>query len=283
MQIIILRTPKGAKYAHFIAKEINLAGVQCYVTTVMEIESFIERNGFLPEDTLIHARTANPHKIYRLLNNLSEKGYRILNAPPTLQLTSDKFRTYLHAKEHGIACAESLKTRKEEAVSRIQEKLKEWGEIVVKPNVSKGQGEFCFKFHYQHSNLETIASIPTKELIIQKFINYHRLNRIIVLGKKALRKAVFYDEPLEGWKCSVCLNPFIKHHKSPPEDLINFAEDIAGKFNGEIFFIDIFTTPSGYVLNEINTSCSFVIHERISGENISKHIAEYLISQIKRV
>jgi glutathione synthase/RimK-type ligase-like ATP-grasp enzyme len=51
---------------------------------------------------------------------------------------------------------------------------------------------------------------------------------------------------------------------------------------GEINFIDVFETADGYVLSEINTACSLLIHERKAKEagsthwNIAGYIAEYL-------
>ena len=119
-------------------------------------------------------------------------------------------------------------------------------------------------------------------MVVQEHLKYDRLSRIIVVGFKALSDCIFYDEPKKGdWKCSVCLNPHIKHYKKPPFELLRLAEDIAVKFNSDICFIDIFSTKDGPILNEINTACSLIIHEKMSKINISKRIAKYLLSKIK--
>ncbi|MBU1137204.1 hypothetical protein KKD72_02460 [Patescibacteria group bacterium] len=278
-KVVIVRTKKGRKYAEFIAKEINLAGYYPETTTIKDLKDYLEKNNCSPNKTIIHARTAHPGQIYRILKNLENQGYRVINSAKTIKLTSDKFASCAYAKERKIPCAETIKINKENATEQIKEKIKRWKEVVVKPITSRGQGEFCFKFNKNNiAELSKINQIPAKELVIQKFINYQRLSRIIVIAFKSLKKAVFYDEPGNDWKCSVCLNPEIKRYKNPPEDLLRFAEDIAKKFNGEISFIDIFTTQEGYILNEINTACSLAIHERISGYNISKEIADYLLN-----
>ncbi len=276
---VIIRTIKGQKYADFIAKEINLADYRCGITNIKELREYLDKNKCSPKKTIIHSRTAYPDYTYRVLKNLEEQGYRIVNFPKAIKLTSDKFNSCIYAKDKNIPCAKTTKVYKNEAISFVEEKIKDWGRIVIKPITSQGQGKFCFKFDKTNiGQIKEIDKIPTEELVVQKFIDYSKLNRVIVVGYKALREAVFYDAPEQGWKCSVCLNPKIKCYKNPSEDLLKFAEDVAKKFNAEISFIDIFSTNNGYVLSEINTACSLVIHERVSGCNISKKIADYLLS-----
>ena len=278
-KIIIVKTVKGQRYADFIAKEVNLAGFRCGITDIKNLKEYLDKNKCFPKETIIHSRTAHPYYTYKTFKNLEEQGYRIINSPEAIKLTSDKFNSCIYAKGKNIPCAETIKIYKEEAISFVEEKIKEWGKVIVKPITSQGQGEFCFKFEDSNINeIEEINKILAKELIIQNFINYSRLNRIIVVGFKALEKAVFWDSPEHGWKCSVCLNPEIKCYKDPDKNLLEFAEDVAKKFKAEISFIDVFSTKGGYVLGEINTACSLIIHERISGYNISKKIADYLLS-----
>ena len=106
------------------------------------------------------------------------------------------------------------------------------------------------------------------------------MNRVLVIGKKSIDKAVFWDAPKENWKCSVCMNPKINCYESPPAELLEFAENIAKKLDSDVSFIDIFSTEKGYVLNEINTACNLEIHERISKYNISKEIVNHLLNKI---
>jgi glutathione synthase/RimK-type ligase-like ATP-grasp enzyme len=161
--------------------------------------------------------------------------------------------------------------------------LKNTKQVVLKPVVSQGQGIYCLKFNNKNLHKsDDIKKIPGEEIVIQEFLEYDRLSRVIVVGFNALEECIFYDEPKSNnWKCSVCLNPHIKHYKKPPYELLRLAEDIAIKFNSDVCFIDIFSTKNGLVLNEINTACNLIIHEGMSKCNISKKIADYLISKIK--
>lgn len=280
-KIVIVKTIKGQRYADFIAKDINLAGYHCGITNIKDLNEYLDKNNCPPKTTIIHPRTANPNYTYKVLKDLEGQGYRVINPPETIRLTSDKFSSCIYAKDKNILCAETNKVYKNEAVSFIEGKIKEWGKVVVKPITSQGQGKFCFKFDNTNiSQIKEVNKIPAKELVVQKFIDYLRLNRVIVIGYKALKRAVFYDTPDQEWKCSVCLNTKIKCYKNPDEGLLGFAENVAKKFKAEISFIDVFSTKGGYVLNEINTACSLIIHERISRCNISKKIADYLLSFI---
>lgn len=279
-KVVIVRTIKGSKYASFIAKEINLAGYRCGIVGIKELAAYLERSGCSPQKTIIHARTAHPDYTYKVLHQLEGQGYKVINSSEATRLTSDKYTSCLYAKDHDISCAETTKVSKAEAVEFIKEKVDKWPKVVVKPFTSQGQGEFCFM--YEASNLDQIDeinSIPAKELIVQKYIHHTRLSRVFVIGYKAIQEAVFWDAPDNNWKCSVCLNPNIKLDKNPDQTLLEFAESIAKKFKAEVSFIDIFSTENGYVLGEINTACSLVIHERLSGYNISKQIANYLLRQ----
>jgi len=280
-KIVIIKTTQGQRYADFIAKEVNLAGYRCGITDIKNLKEYLDKNKCSPKETIIHSRTAHPYYTYKVLKSFKEQGYKIINSPEVIKLTSNKFKSCVYAKDKNIPCAKTIRVYKNEAISSIEEKIKEWGRVVVKPITSQGQGEFCFKFDDTNINqIKEINEIPTKELIIQKFIDYSKLNRVIVIDYKALKEAVFYDTPDQGWKCSVCLNTKIKCYKNPDKDLLEFAENVAKKFKAEISFIDIFSTKDGYVLGEINTACSLIIHERISRYNISKKIADYLLSFI---
>lgn len=283
-KIVIIRTVKGQKYADFIAKEINLAGYRCGITDIRGLKEYLDKNKCSPQKTIIHTRTAGPNYIYKVLKELENQGYRIINSSEAIRLTSDKYQSCIFAQENSIPCADTFKISKEEASSFIKSKANEWKKIVLKPVTSQGQGQYAFMF--DENNLskidEKICAIPAKELIVQKYLDYSRLSRVIVIGFKTIKETVFYDEPGSNWKCSVCLNPEIKLFKNPPKELLKFAEDISRKFKAEICFVDIFTTDKKYVLNEINTACSLITHERISRYNISKGIADYLIKKIRK-
>jgi len=261
-----------------IADEIISAGFNCFLTTIIKVEELLQEKKLEPSNTTIHTRTAHPGQVYRILKKLEDKGYRVYNNPETTKLTSQKYLSCIQMEKYDLPCAITIKIKKSEAMKKVEELIPQWGKVIVKPLTSKGQGEYAFCFRQDNlSELGNINTIPADEVICQKYVDYTRLSRIIVIEFKALAGAVFFDEPGNGWKCSVCLNPNIKLYRNPPKELLNLAEKSARVFNGEIFFIDIFSTPKGFVLNEINTACSLILHQKISGVNIAKFIAQRLI------
>ena len=112
-KIVIIKTTKGQKYADFIAKEINLAGGVCGIIGIKSLEKYLEKNGCFPKETVIHSRTANPNKIYKILKNLEQQGYRIINSASAIKLTSDKFNSCVYAKEKEIPCAVLINEKRE--------------------------------------------------------------------------------------------------------------------------------------------------------------------------
>ncbi len=59
------------------------------------------------------------------------------------------------------------------------------------------------------------------------------------------------------------------------KELLELGEKTQKELGGQINYIDIFEKKDGtFVISEINTSCILFIHERLSGMNIAKKIAE---------
>tara|TARA_Y100000031_G_scaffold154904_1_gene204045 strand:+ start:1178 stop:2071 length:894 start_codon:yes stop_codon:yes gene_type:complete len=283
-KIVIVKTIEEDEYADFIIKEISLQGGNAVTTNIKNLKTYLNKNNCSPSKTIIHSRTAHPDYTYKVLKGLEDEGYKVINSAESIKLTSDKYNSCIFAKQQNLPCAQTVKISKQEAKSFIKEKIKDWNEVIVKPITSQGQGEFAFKFDQNNiDQINQIKAIKDSQLIVQEFINYQRLNRVIVINGRALEGAVFWDEPKDSWKCSVCLNPKVKVYQNPPKQLLELAETIADKFKAEISFIDIFTTAKGYVLNEINTACNLVINEKVSKYSISKDIANYLLNCAKKI
>ena len=282
-EIIIIRTKSGHKYAEAVAKKINNLGVECSKIVCWEdLESFMEQNECSPENTLFHFRTAGPNVNPKAFE-LEKQGYRVINSAKVLDRTSDKFKSYEWAHQQGIELPITKKGKREEIKEYIHNKGID--QFVLKPINSNGMGAFCFRSSLNDPELDNkLSDVPGKEIIIQEFVKYIKIFRVIVVGNKALDKAVFYDEPTsDDWKVSVCINPAMKLDKNPDPKLLTYAKHLADVFDSEVAFIDIYETKDGYVLSEINTACTLRLHEKKSGYSISNDIAEYLVSELKKI
>lgn len=281
-QIVIVRTEAGIQYAERIAQEIKKLGTECSIVCWKELEKFLDKNECIPLNTLLHFRAAGPSVNLKAFN-LENLGYRLVNSARVLDRTSDKYKSFEWAKEKGFALPVTKKVAPDEIKKLIN--TLEFEKFVLKPINSKHQGALCFRsFRGDKQIDEKLSQVPGEEVILQEFIEYKKIYRVIVVGKKPLDQAVFYDEPSPNrWKVSVCLNPDIKFDKNPDPKLLRYAKDLAGIFESEIAFIDIFQTENRYVLSEINTACNLSQHEDKSRYGISKEIATYLIAQLDKI
>jgi len=278
-QIIIIRTKAVTRYAERIAKEIKKLGIECSIVFWKEIEDFLERNKLGPEKTLLHYRAAGKSVNPRAFN-LEKKGYKLINPAKVLERTSDKYKTYERLKDQNVVLPITKKGTRGE-IKKYIDKLS-FNKFVLKPINSKYQGKMCFRSYKNDPEIDLkLSRVPGKEIILQEFVEYLKIYRVILVGEKIIKEAVFCDEPNENhWKVSVCLNPEIKHVQDPDPELLNCAKKITKILESEIAFVDIFQTKEGYVLSEVNTACNLSQHEDKSGYNISKDIAEYLVNQL---
>ncbi len=233
-----------------------------------------------PAKALLHFRAAGPSANPKALK-LEKAGYRVINPAKVLDRTSDKYKSFEWARQQGVVLPTTKKGTRD-AIKRSVDTLP-FRKFVVKPINSKHQGALCFSSFKGDPELdEKLLKVPGEEIILQQYVEYIRIYRVIVIGGTPVAQAVFYDEPTpDRWKVSVCLNPEIRHEPNPDPQLLAYAKNLADIFESEIAFIDVFQTKDGYVLSEINTACNLTQHENKSGCNIAKKIAQYLVAQLE--
>lgn len=301
--IVIVHTGGGIKYSAKIEQSIHWIaerrGLEIEIHLVPAIGRRVhELLEILPmENTVIHSRAAHPNAPFMAVLETAElEGYRVINHPFVLKLTSDKG-----------ACAKRLQELFPHPRTWIVNKagILPWGilpwviqtqildhkEMILKPIISNGQGKFVRKV----SAIDLVlgagdwADLPGDQVVIQECVPYTAIYRVICIGGVAMPYA-FVDRPEfhpAEWKVSVCLNKLQRFVPHPPPELLNLAERVQYYIGGEINFIDIFETePGEFVLSEINTACSLFIHERLARAvgradwNIHYRIAKYLVDQL---
>lgn len=280
--LIVTPTTKYRSYERLYRKYLKKRGVKYHHATRRResIEKAIAEGNLKPKHTLVYARSAGP-KASRSYLFLEQQGFTIINPRHATSLTSHKYNAQIFAREHGLPVADTFKCQKSD-VNRVLDLLKQYGRLVIKPIFSLGQGKYCRKVDLpmtQDELTEVLNSVPGSEVIVQQYVRYTRLIRTIVVDFKMLREATTFDEPLDGqWKASVCVNPRIRKYDVPDDRLPALAEATAKAFRAPISFIDFFEDDEGnYTLSELNTACSLIQHERITGVKIHRHIADFLI------
>lgn len=287
--IVIVRSANSERYAQFIAKAVNLQGIRCGVTTIPELEAYLEHEGCRPDTTLIHNRTAIYHRtrakedVFDTLRRVEQAGYEVINSADTVLLSSDKHLSIQQAVKHNIPAPQTVSADKHSLVQQIASMFAKHERLVLKPRFSQGDGRYCYLLASRpdSSMLDALHALPFDQFIIQEYVPYKALYRVIVINGQALAAAVFFDTPSSSWKCSVCMNPAIQHCEAPPPALLTLTETFARIIKAKITFVDWFATDSGWVFNEVNTACNLAIHERISRHDISTDIGNCLASCLR--
>lgn len=323
---ILIRTDKGRKYARKILNSVKWLNENKYpqheFTAVdLTIAEFMSESlgwwrQFNPSKTIIHARAANPRTKWTIrLRELEKLGYKVVNSVDCIELTSNKLACSLHLQGK-VNHPKSWEYRKNsvnvgtmQLINEIWESLDHPDYIIAKPLTSLEQGLNVKKIFMKDrfNNLrnflrieEELNSVPGNKIVIQEYIPYIALHRVIVIGGKALPYTfVDYanDPGKTDWKVSCCLNrTTMKLNGNADFRLLELAEKTQKEVGGIINFIDIFEVgnfwdqdgyiPEYYTISEINTACSLNIHEKLAKQagrrnwNIHFRIANELVKQL---
>lgn len=297
-KVIIVHTNKSYAYANNICKKIKY---RCLKTNTNNLEKIYleQKKNTKNKNIIIHPRTATPmdSKWIILLKDLEKEGVKVVNPPRLLQLTSNKLECSFVLYNNGINHPKTWKGFKDKkTLNLIKSLLKKNKKLIIKPSNSISQGAYVKKIEQTTNNkeiLKKMESIPTNPFVIQEYIDYIALYRVIVINGKALPFS-YIDRPTkDNWKVSVCLNRTrMKFVSNPDIRILQLAVDTQNVLNKYIknpykgiHFIDIFETKDNkFTISEINTACSLFIHEKLARDanhpkwEISKYIAEYLNS-----
>jgi len=285
--IVFISTGGGFRYAQLLASKVNDEEFDTFVITRDQIKTFFKNHSELnPNNTLIHPRTAYPLRVpwMKDLEDLEKKGFLVINPTKVLRLTSDKLKSSLFLQNR-ISHPRSWDFSKDKITKKDFNSLPQ-GKYVAKPYTSVSQGKYVQVFEkdkdFDFSDFKKVlAQIPSDKMVVQEFIDYIALYRVIVINNKALPFS-FVDRPTKDrWRVSVCLNKTsMEYVPGPDEKILDLAERTQEIIGGYINFIDIFETKNEgekkYVLSEINTACILRIHENLANQNISGAIAQGL-------
>lgn len=319
---ILIRTDKGRKYARKILNSVKWLNENKYpqheFTAVdLTIAEFMSESlgwwrQFNPSKTIIHARAANPRTKWTIrLRELEKLGYKVVNSVDCIELTSNKLACSLHLQgkvNHPKSWEYTKGMRRNEYFGLfdiIANQLDPFGhgiDIIAKPYTSLEQGANVKKLQLDSEDgtnydwlADQINQIPGNKIVIQEYIPYTALHRVIVIGGKALPYTFvdYANDPRKNgeWKVSCCLNRTTMQMSDNIEiPAMELAEKTQELVNGSINFIDIFETNDPnrrYVIGEINTACSLNIHERLARNagrqdyNIHFRIAKELVKQLE--
>ncbi|MFA6528992.1 MAG: hypothetical protein WCT46_05655 [Candidatus Gracilibacteria bacterium] len=284
--VVFVTTPLGTGYALHIGAELEKLGFSFYTVKNFEVVKFFKSHSELnKENVLICVRTATPldSEWILCLEDLEKKGFTVVNSPKVLRLTSHKLNCALFLQDK-VPSPRSWGFAKGESIEDFYNSLPV-GKYIAKPFMSLSQGAYVGIFHKSKDGIDEFKAavdfIPEDIVLVQEFVDYKALYRVIVINHKALNYS-FVDKPMaDRWKVSVCLNDVtMEYVPNPDKELLELAEKTQELIGGNLNYIDLFEIDDNgkkkYIVGEINTACSLFIHEKLSGKNIAAEIANGL-------
>lgn len=293
--IFIVTSMLGKKFAERIREEmlkIN-KNVNIHIKNVRELEKWCLDYNKLPDLVVVRSATPLDTKWIKCLKSLEKKNVKVINPTRILQLTSNKLTSSLHLIKKGVPHPFTKEGRHNDksTIKTINTMFLDYDNLILKPFTSSAQGKYVQKIN-KNMTINEIKSkinlIPSSPFVIQEYIDYVALYRIIVINNKAL-PLTYKDVPNSNkWKVSVCLNPNMTFVSNPSKELLKTGEQVQRAIlNGGVHFIDLFETKNPnnkYVVSEINTACSLLMHEKMAREkkhshsNIAHYIGKYYLS-----
>ena len=280
MIVMLVHQPIGA-YHNQIAKAVRQLGEECMVISCLNFDAKVIES-FSPDRDIIFIRTGG-HPVLDVAREFERRGFRTLNDSRYIAMSAQKFVANMYARYNGVPIPELCVEVDKRQPGVLRRYLKRHGVLVAKPTYSRDMGRFVYRIKAEtvEEDLRLVETIPGRRIILQSEIEFAKLVRTIVLGRKMLTDATTYDtkHPPE-WKATVCSNPNAKHYTDVPDKLVELAEHTNIVFGGEVAYIDFFEKESGdYVLSEINHACALQHHEQITGVPIHRHIGRYLVDR----
>lgn len=312
---VIVRTGGGSQYAKHIKSSIMWLNrhVRAFkkhnftvdIRSVNDLHNLHQQ--YQPGNTIIYARAAYPSKDGWMgkLINLEQMGFTVVNKTSALLLTSNKLECALFLQDK-VKHPKSWEYKKTQDVDEfekwysknIESEDQEFKFLIAKPLTSINQGADVQKIDLEEMEtynqlMKEFNKVPGEKIVVQEFVNYTSLHRVIVINGKAL-PYTFIDRPewhKDGWKVSCCLNKETMKFNDPKmvAGLLELAEKTQKIIGGEINFIDIFEDnnedDSPFTIGEINTACNLRIHEMLAKKagrddwNIHYRIARYLVDK----
>ncbi len=269
------------RYSRMIAQELKTLGAKVDIYHWSQLFP-LPHNLELPQWDLVYLRIGGAIRItFMLTSQLEMMGYRLVNKPSAIFKTNNKYLGMTLVKEIIKVPKTYLIGKRLEDFQKIPQLLN--FPFVIKPILSI-QGKGVVKIENQEQLDNYLNKLNQERLIgyprfVQEFIPFEKLIRVVMVGQEIIDAA--YDEPKDGWKCSVCLNPNVKSYPLN-EKLKKLSLKVKEVTEQEICMLDLFEKDGQYIFNEINNQCDLSLMQQATGINHAKKIAEYLIAQAKR-
>ena len=263
-----------------------------YEKDTYKIYNISEGKGFdiSSQDTIaiIRATVKEKSSYLDLLSQLEKIGICMVNSRETVDICSDKYRTYLKLQEYGLIQPKtsliSSVEHKDVAIEGLDTKYP----VVMKTlSGSKGVGVLFVESERSYDSLVQLLhnQNPNVDLLVQEYIKTDKDIRVIVLGGQiiaAMERAV-----IEGdFRSNVSQGGKVKHYKLSDlekEQCILAAKAVNGVWTAVDFIPSKEPKSKAPYILEVNHSPGTQGIEEASGENIVKQILKHFEEEKHRI
>ena len=240
-------------------------------------ELILDLNSMESHYDVILERCINHSRALHTLKYFNDRGVRTVNLYETANICGDKLLTSFALVKAGVPVPRNMVAYTEESAIQAIEKMGypvvlkpavgSWGRLLAKIN-DRDAAEAVLEHKkvlgsYHHSTYYIQEFIPTGGSDIRAFVIGGVL--IAAINRKA-----------DHWITNTARGGIASNYPLN-KDLADICEAAARAVEGDIVAIDVFETPKGYLINEVNYTMEFRNSIVTTGVDIPGKIVEYVI------
>jgi RimK family alpha-L-glutamate ligase len=211
-----------------------------------------------------------------LATAVATSGITTLNAPAAIHACENKLtlRCLLRQAEISVPDFRLVTSRKD-----FTQALEEIGLPAVLKPVFGGMGKRVFLIREVdtaqslYDYIEDLGHAFEQACLVERFLGDRSL-RCFVVGRRLVAAAEFRSRGDE-WRSNAAIG---SHHSAIvcEQEIQDIVDRVVHQLGAGIYGIDLFPTPSGYVVNEVNHAPGFRAVSTATGVDIAKHISRHL-------
>lgn len=273
--------------ANRLKEEFDLLGVDVKIVDDGFTRAYLSNNQIVCTDDGIDFVLYLDKDKY-LSKELTEKGFRLFNSHDSIRVCDDKGETYIALANKGIKIPDTvfgaLCYRDDcEALHKTADVIIEKLGLPIVVKESFGSlGTGVFKADDKDSLLTLMEKVRTKPHLFQKYIPYKvgADVRVIVVGRKAICSMLRVND--QDFRSNIALGG--RGEKIVlTKEFKEVAEKTAKVLGLDYCGVDLLYGEDDvpYVC-EVNSNAFFLGIEKVTGVNVAKAYAEYIINQVKK-
>jgi len=263
----------------YLIEEFKKRGAEIIMIDDRNLTFNLDKNNF--DLDIVLERCINHSRALHSLRLFEAAGIKCVNSYKVATVCGDKLLTSVALKEHNVPQPEvRIAFTEESALKEIEEMgypvvlkpaVGSWGRLLSKIN-DKDAAEAIL----EHKTV--LGSYHHSIFYIQKYVEKNKRDiRAFVIGDECIC-AIYRTS--DHWVTNTARGGVATNCPVTPE-LNDIAVKAAKAVGGGILAIDIFETPNGLLVNEVNYTMEFRNSIKTTGVNIPEKIVDYVIKASK--